>query len=325
MRINFIVEDMLFFKYIGCATAARSLYRHLFSYPDIDPGWKFRDFASDISHYHTFGPFALAHERFDPGIHILTAHSTPRINNGNIACSTSINHLYPRIYSRFDHVVAISETSMREVAEMVPDMPVTYIPNGVDRDYFAPNPEKGALFRETYGIGEDEKMVLTVAQQSPRKGIYDLFALAEENPHTRFVWVGGFPYGPLSKHYDRIRKLKEKKHDNILFTGFVSDIRAPYCAADLFFMPSYAETFGLVILEALSSGVPVLARNIPEFQEIFGSRISFFDTVEDATDLIHDETHLRIAANDARESTSPFDMGLIAQRHVDLYSVLVNS
>ncbi len=325
MKINFIVEDMLFFKYIGCATAARSLYRHLFSSSDLDPVWSMSDLSADISHYHTFGPLALLHEKCDPGIHILTAHSTPRINIGNVAFSKYINTKYPKIYSQFDHVIAISEASLYEVLEMVPDMPVTQISNGVDRDFFAPDEKKGAEFREMYDIAEDERMVLTVAQQSPRKGIYDFFALAQQNPDMKFVWVGGFPYGPLSKDYEKIRRMREKWYDNVIFTGFVQDIRAPYCAADLFFMPSYAETFGLVILEALASGVPVLARDIPEFREIFGNRIMYFDKVEDATSMIQNEMSIRTAAQTARDSSIPYDIRTIAQQHRDLYCELIGS
>jgi len=283
------------------------------------------DFSADISHYHTFGPFALMHEKCDKGIHVLTAHSTPRVNEGNVAFANYVNTKYPKIYSRFDHVIAISDASLLEVLQMVPDMPVTMIPNGVDREFFAPDEKKGAAFRKAYGIAEDQKMVLSVAQQSPRKGIYDFFELASKNPDTSFVWVGGFPYGPFSKDYEKIKLMKMRSHDNIIFTGFVQDIRTPYCAADLFFMPSYAETFGLVILEALASGVPVLARNIPEFHEIFGNRISFFDTIQDATDMIQDENSIRTTAHDARESSAPFDIRTIAQKHRNLYYELIES
>ena len=165
---------------------------------------------------------------------------------------------------------------------MVPDTPVTLIPNGVDRERFRPDPVLGAAFRERYGIDEEERVVLSVAQMTPRKGIYDFFALAALHPEIRFVWIGGLPYSVLSKDYARITALRERAGPNVLFTGYVERIEAPYAAADAFFMGSHAETFGLVILEALASGLPVIARSIPEFREIFGPSVLYFSTVEEA-------------------------------------------
>ena len=63
MKLNFFVEDMLFFKYIGCATLAKMLYNALTreeSCPDIAWNARGRDF--DLVHYHTFGPLALTKE-----------------------------------------------------------------------------------------------------------------------------------------------------------------------------------------------------------------------------------------------------------------------
>ncbi|MDK2863402.1 MAG: 1,2-diacylglycerol-3-alpha-glucose alpha,2-galactosyltransferase, partial [Methanomicrobiaceae archaeon] len=77
MKVNFFVEDMLLFKYIGCATLAKTLYRALIrdeSCPQVAWNAVNRDF--DLVHYHTFGPLALANRAYSPGVKVLTAHST---------------------------------------------------------------------------------------------------------------------------------------------------------------------------------------------------------------------------------------------------------
>lgn len=322
MRVSFYVEDQFFFRYIGCATAARTVYRALCRLDGLDLSWKRGTADADLVHYHTFGPLALHNRRRSNGVSVLTAHSTPRLNQGNVAFARRINRLYPSIYSRFDHIITVSAPCHREVTAMIPEMPATLIPNGVDREIFRPDRELGAGFRAEHGIGEDEKIVLSVGQLTPRKGVYDFFELARQAPETRFVWVGGLPYSVLSKDYAHIRALREHAGPNVLFTGYVDRIDAPYAAADAFFMGSYAETFGLVILEALASGLPVVARSIPEFREIFGPSVLYFSTVDEASRLIGDEQRLAACRAGARESTVPFDIREIAARHAAVYRSL---
>jgi 1,2-diacylglycerol-3-alpha-glucose alpha-1,2-galactosyltransferase len=325
MRVNFFVEDMLFFKYIGCATAARSLFSTMKDRSDIEISYNGRERNYDLTHYHTFGPLALYNKKQRREIAVLTAHSTPRVNENNVAFSRTVNRQYPKIYSGFDHIITISDSCHAEIASMIPDVSATLIPNGVDRSFFRHDPELRATFRERYRIPADRKVVLTVAQQTPRKGIYDVMELAREDPETVFVWVGGFPYGVGSKEYFRIRRLKQRCGENMIFTGFVPDIREVYSGADIFFMPSYAETFGLVVLEALSSGLPVVARDIPEFREIFGDTISYFRNRAEAAHRTRDDEALEALRKIARKSTERFDINLIADMHLKLYRELVDS
>ncbi|EJG07565.1 glycosyl transferase group 1 [Methanofollis liminatans DSM 4140] len=323
MKVNFFVEDMLFFKYIGCATLARMLAGKLAENADLDLAWNAHGYDYDVVHYHTFGPLALANKKYSRGVKVLTAHSTPRLNNGNLAFSDTVNRLYPGIYRGFDHIITISGPNDQEVREMAPDVPVTLIPNGVNRDRFRPEPEKRAAFRREHGIGDEEMVVLTVAQQTPRKGIYDFIALSKEHPDIKFVWVGGFPYGSFSKDYRRIEEEKKGCGKNVIFTGFVRDITAAYCSADLFFMPSFAEGLPMVILESMATGVPVLARRIPEFVENFEGAALFFDDLEEAGAVVEDETVIRRHAALSRPFTDRFDIGRVADLHVNLYKELI--
>jgi glycosyltransferase involved in cell wall biosynthesis len=322
MKVNFYVEDMLFFKYIGCATVAKTLYRQLGTMDGLEISWKGFPDNDDIVHYHTFGPFAMLHRKLAKGKKVLTAHSTPRINMGNIALAKMINRRYPKIYRKFDHLITISGPCHEEVAAILPDMPITNIPNGVNREYFKKDRQKGIEFRDLYGIPEGQEVVLSVAQLTPRKGLYDFLALAKQHPEKTFVWIGGFPYGALSKDWMRIRRLKRRCGSNLVFPGYIEDIIAPYSAADVFLMPSYAETFGLVILEALSCGLPVVARDIPEFREIFGNAILYFGTREEATAYLEDRPLLSGFASGARPYSAGYDIRDTAKQHLDLYKEL---
>jgi glycosyltransferase involved in cell wall biosynthesis len=323
MKINIFVEDLLFFKYIGCSTAAKTLYRELSKMPDMDISWNSKSSDFDVVHYHSFGPLSLLNRKYSRGVKVLTAHSTPRVNQGNLAFSSTINQYYPGIYRRFDHIINISAPCQREIDEMLPDMSSTLIPNGIDREYFRPDDDKREKFRDRFNIDDDEKVVLAVAQQTPRKGIYDFLELSKKHPEIKWVWVGGFPYGVFSADYFQIKKMKKNCKSNIIFTGFVPDITEAYSGADVFFMPSYAETFGLVVLEALACGLPVVARNIPEFREIFDDGVHFFGTLDEASTVINDDDSLRKSSEVARQFTEKFDIKHIARMHCDLYRRLI--
>lgn len=323
MKINFFVEDMLFFRYIGCATVAKTLYGQIQGMPGVDAAWKSYTRHADVVHYHTFGPVTGLNRHMIRGKKVLTAHSTPRINMGNIALARAINKRYPKIYRRFDHIITISRPCHEEVTAMIPDMPVTMIPNGINRDFFRRDVEKRASFREYYGIPDEQEVILTVAQQTPRKGLYDFLALSRAFPEKKFVWIGGFPYGALSKDYGKIKQLKMRCGENVLFPGHMNDILKPYSAADVFLMPSYAETFGLVILEALSCGIPVIARDIPEFRDIYDDNILYFSQKSDAMTMMEDHAALGQCASRARDFTTRFDLKDIALQHLRLYGELI--
>jgi len=325
MKINIFVEDLLFFKYIGCSTAAKTLYRELSKMPDMDISWNSKNSEFDVVHYHSFGPLSLLNRRYSRGVKVLTAHSTPRVNQGNLAFSGTINQYYPGLYRRFDHIINISAPCQREIDEMLPDMSSTLIPNGIDREHFKPDAQKREMFRERFNIDDDEKVVLAVAQQTPRKGIYDFLELSKKYPEIKWVWVGGFPYGIFSAEYFHIKKMKKNCKNNVIFTGFVPDITEAYNGADIFFMPSHAETFGLVVLEALACGLPVVARNIPEFREIFDDGIQFFGDIDEASTVLNDDDSLKRSSENSRPFTEKFDIKYIARMHCDLYRRLIET
>jgi glycosyltransferase involved in cell wall biosynthesis len=268
---------------------------------------------------------SLLSRRYSQGIKILTAHVTPRLNEGGLAFSKYIARYYPYSYRKFDHIITLVDGCRSEVSEIAPDVPTTTIPNGVDRNYFKRDEDKRKSFRERYKIIDSEKVVLAVGQQTPRKGIYDFLELAKLNPEIHWVWVGGFPAGPFSKDRLKIEWMKKKCANNVIFTGFVPDIAEAYSGADVFIMPSYSEMFVLVILEALSCGLSVVARGIPEFKEIFGGAVQFFNNVEEAGERICDDGSLKYYSNGSRDFTEQYDIKKVANMHCDLYRKLIES
>lgn len=304
------------FKYLGCATAAKNLFNGISGKVDIS--WNDKSLDYDVAHFHTFGPISLRYAKRFKGKKIITAHSTPHLNIGNIAFPSIINLLYRPIYNRFDHIIAVSEKCKKELIEMKIKKDITTIYNGIDRKKFSPDQIKRKHFRKQYEIKPEELVVLAVAQRTPRKGIYDFITVANRFPQFRFIWIGGFPYNIFSKEYGKIKKTIETRSKNTLFPGFIKDIAEAYSAADAFFMPSYAEGHSIVMLEALAMKLPIIARDIKEFREAFDDNLIYFNKADDINKQMFNTDLLKSYAKKTRV-VSNFDIDKITDKHVTLY------
>lgn len=143
---------------------------------------------------------------------------------------------------------------------------VVTIPNGVDTDRFRPGRDDAV--RRSFGIPPGVPLVGTAARMDVWKGLDDFIDAAgivhRTRPDVRFVIAGG-PIEGL-EHYERMLRdrVREQKLDGVVhFAGWrfgPSEMPAFYQALDLFVLPSReAEPFGLVVLEAMASGLPVIA------------------------------------------------------------------
>lgn len=141
---------------------------------------------------------------------------------------------------------------------------ITVIPCGVNLDRFR-SVEKGVA-RSYLGL-DGEGIILYVGRIDPLKGVDKLLmALPHLNNglRPRTVVVGGDEYC-----HDEKRRLKDlaqslQVHDSVSFLGLVEHEKLPYfySAADLCVLPSYYESFGLVALESLACGTPVVGTNV---------------------------------------------------------------
>ena len=131
---------------------------------------------------------------------------------------------------------------------------VSVLGRGVDGELFTPARRHSGL-RASWGISDHEVVALYVGRLAPEKNldvaINAYRAMRRSGTASRFVLVGD---GPLR---DGLRK----SHPDLLFPGVLTgnDLAAHYASADVFLFPSETETFGNVTLEALASGLAVVA------------------------------------------------------------------
>ena len=128
------------------------------------------------------------------------------------------------------------------------------VARGVDTQLFNQR-KRDPNLRSTWGANDQTKVLISVGRMAPEKNLEQVLnafeALRWMNDKIKLVMVGD---GPLREQY-------QQRFPDIIFPGMLSqkDLSVYYASSDLFVFPSQTETFGNVTLEALASGIPVLA------------------------------------------------------------------
>lgn len=144
------------------------------------------------------------------------------------------------------------------------------LPTGINLEFFRKKPGLRERIRKQLTIKASQKVLLFVGRMGKEKNLDFLIkALAEIVkiiPQARLVMVGDGPYLPFLKELALNLGLAE----NTIFTGSVSypEIPGYYQAADVFLFASLTDTQGLVILEAIASGLPVVALKDEAFSQM---------------------------------------------------------
>jgi D-inositol-3-phosphate glycosyltransferase len=144
------------------------------------------------------------------------------------------------------------------------------VPCGVNLDLFQPMDRAAA--RRRLGFDDNESIVLYVGRFDPIKGIDRLLKAAThlQDHRLRLVIIGGD--GPDTPEYQNLQKMTRKLglQNAVTFVGRIEQKHLPpyYSAADVLVVPSYYESFGLVGLESLACGTPVVATDVGAMRSI---------------------------------------------------------
>lgn len=156
----------------------------------------------------------------------------------------------------YKKIIAISEGVKREIVHYynVPPEDIVVIPNGVDLEEFKPDMVAREQIRTRLKINENELILLFSSYEFHRKGLRFVIEALQKLPgNVKLLVIGKdnpVPYIKLAA------ELGVK--DRIIFTGFVESINSYFAASDIFVFPTTYEPFGLVITEAMASGLPVI-------------------------------------------------------------------
>ncbi len=214
---------------------------------------------------------------------------------------------------------------------------ISIVPCGVDLELFQPMAREQA--RLGLDLPLDVPIVLYVGRFAPLKGIERLLSavqrLRRRFPRLQLMIVGGDGPGAETTRglIDAARGMGIE--DAVRFMGRVDQTRLPpyYCAADLLAIPSYYESFGLVVLEALACGTPVVATPVGAVETIVQSDLNGVIVAGNGTQDIADgiESILaipagqRAAAARVRATVDSYGWPRIASAVEDAYAALLET
>lgn len=280
----------------------------------------------DVVHLHLGSPpatiAALKYIKKKKTPFVVTHHLDPEWNYGNI-----IRKILVFIYAKFYVKKALSiscavivlsmyfQTASKFLGDC--ETKIEIIPNGINLDDFNVAYTKIEA-REILDIPLDEKIILFVGSLTERKAPHVLLQsmpiILNDVPNAKLILVGSYTdyakvLEKMAKHFNIVPKVE--------FTGFVNDATKilHYKSADVFVLPSFSESFGIVLLEAFACGLPSVVSDLEVFRAIIEENYNgFFTETGSETDLA--EKIINLLKNDDLRN----DMSSNAQNKVKDYS-----
>ncbi|NOY78149.1 MAG: glycosyltransferase family 4 protein [Calditrichaeota bacterium] len=173
-----------------------------------------------------------------------------------------------KIYARVDKILANSRVIYENILKTHPvhKSQVELFHLGIDTRRFKPDRRSRNRVREEFSIPQNALVIGIAGRLQRAKGYLEFLEMAEIlsglYPNTYFMLIGGASRGE-DEEENLIRKKADKLQlgNRLVFTGFRKNIENMLQALDIFVFPSHAEAYGLVVLEAMAVGLPVVSSN----------------------------------------------------------------
>ncbi len=219
----------------------------------------------------------------------------------------------------YSHLLAAADRVKADIVERygVPEQDVTVQPLGFNPRAFNPARRRGhrAESRAELGYTDEDRVVVFVANELERKGFDCLLEAAAQLDGVHVLVVGRVDIGPYRERIERLGMA-----GRVRAVGSVNDVVAYHAAADVFALPTRYEPWGLVVVEALAAGLPVVTSRLAGSSVAVrdGETGVLLDDPDDAEELADGLRRMLAAPGDDEAisaSVAPFSWPEVARRY----------
>lgn len=232
----------------------------------------------DICHINTVFPksasFAKMAKKAGKKI-VYHAHSTKEDFENSFILSNELAPLFKKrliyCYKKGDLILTPTEYSKNILQSYEIGKEIKVVSNGIDLDFWKEKTEDRKNFYQRYGLDKNKKSIISVGLFIERKGILDFVDLAKRLPQYEFIWFGELN---LALVPEKIKKVVQTDLKNLHFAGYVDQelLREAYSGSDLYIFPTFEETEGIVLLEALSTKADIIIRDIEIYKNLIDGK-----------------------------------------------------
>ena len=242
-----------------------------------------------------------------------------------------VRMLLPSALRRLDRVIAVSGWVKQELVDIagVRENRIDVVPNGIDTQAFYPRPrgEESVVLIQPYSFRRPYVLYVSRIEHPVKNHVklieaFGIFKERTRYPH-RLVLAGA-----ESRGAERVKEAADASphRNDIFFTGYFPSASLPelYSGADIVVIPSMYEGFGMGVLEAMASGVPVACARAASLPETAGHAALYFDPLnaEDMADRMVSLTANRDVQRECRrlglEQARNFSWDRCAERTLEI-------
>lgn len=177
------------------------------------------------------------------------------------------NFLYKKLYSRLDHLIVLTPLQKKNILDhhSIEENKIVVIPNSVDTTTFNPS-KKSSIFEDKYNAPKNALKICLVGRLDPQKGQEEVLIACKDLLKIRNdfqLYIIGTDTANSPGTMTKLKKYVEQNSmsEHVHFLGHCENVPELLASSDFKVMPSYGETFGRVVIEAMACGCPVLATN----------------------------------------------------------------
>lgn len=268
----------------------------------------------------------------------------PEINYG-YRLDAGIDSLVRRFYPEYDGLIALTPTVKNEYLDLgIPENKIRIIPNGADCSKFsgiAADSDFLQQVKDSFNAG-NKKIILTTGRYHPKKGFDYIPECAAhlQKLGIEFVWIIAGPgAGKLNDKFPELENLgivcteKFSKGDEGAFSLPPDSLVALYCAADIFVLPTRVETFGMVLVEAMAAGLPIVTTDAPGVCDVIDDQVNGLKVESDnpvqiaeaAASVLSDKDKADLLSGNAlKTAEAKYDWPVVTTAYAEFYNEILN-